>query len=85
MGQCESSTTSAKWRSRGVRSLEVPLNTGTVGGGFSALADVCVGQATDGFHHGDGRAPDQPISTSCGGRNQRLITAYLVKYYSKGG
>ncbi|MDS9879325.1 DNA cytosine methyltransferase [Pseudomonas protegens] len=45
-------------------------------------------QANGGFYKGDGRSAYQPTSTICqSGANQRLATAYLVKYYGcdKGG
>jgi DNA (cytosine-5)-methyltransferase 1 len=43
-------------------------------------------QANGGFYDGDGRPVDAPISTiTAAGSNQRLITAYCVKYYSSGG
>lgn len=86
MGHGESSKTGAKRWSHGVRSLEVPLNTVTASGATSALAAVCLEQANGGFYDGDGRAADEPMSTiTSTGSNQRLITAYLVKYYSEGG
>lgn len=72
--------------SHGIRSLEAPLNTVTASGATSALAAVCLEQANGGFYDGDGRAADDPMSTiTAAGSNQRLITAYLVKYYSEGG
>lgn len=72
--------------SHGVRSLEVPLNTVTASGATSALAAVCLEQANGGFYDGDGRAANDPMSTiTASGSNQRLITAYLVRYYSEGG
>ncbi len=72
--------------SHGIRSLEIPLNTVTASGATSALAAACLEQANGGFYDGDGRAADDPMSTITSvGSNQRLITAYLVKYYSEGG
>jgi len=72
--------------SHGIRSLEIPLNTVTASGATSALAAACLEQANGGFYDGDGRAADDPMSTiTAAGSNQRLITAYLVKYYSEGG
>ncbi|WP_418514829.1 DNA cytosine methyltransferase [Delftia sp. PS-11] len=72
--------------SHGIRSLEVPLNTVTASGATSALAAVCLEQANGGFYEGDGRAVGDPMSTvTSSGTQQRLITAYLVKYYSEGG
>lgn len=86
MGHGESSKSGAKRWSHGVRSLDVPLNTVTASGATSALAAVCLEQANGGFYDGDGRAADAPMSTiTAAGSNQRLITAYLVKYYSEGG
>lgn len=39
-------------------------------------------QANGGFYKGDGRSAHDPISTICqSGSNQRLVNAYLVKYY----
>ncbi|PKM47127.1 MAG: DNA methyltransferase [Gammaproteobacteria bacterium HGW-Gammaproteobacteria-1] len=43
-------------------------------------------QANGGFYEGDGRAADSPLSTvTASGSNQRLTTAYMIKYYSTGG
>lgn len=43
-------------------------------------------QANGGFYDGDGRAIIEPVSTVCtSGANQRLVSAYLVKYYTEGG
>jgi DNA (cytosine-5)-methyltransferase 1 len=50
--------------------------------GEQALVSAFFEQANGGFYKGDGRAADTPISTICGsGANQRLVSAYLVKYY----
>ena len=39
-------------------------------------------QANGGFYDGDGRAATAPLSTICtSGANQRLVSAYLIKYY----
>lgn len=39
-------------------------------------------QANGGFYDGDGRGVEAPLSTICtSGANQRLVSAYLVKYY----
>ncbi|HET6788016.1 MAG TPA: DNA methyltransferase, partial [Aquabacterium sp.] len=47
---------------------------------------ACLEQANGGFYEGDGRAADAPMSTiTSAGSNQRLVTAYCVKYYSSGG
>lgn len=54
--------------------------------GEQALVSACIEQANGGFYEGDGRAADAPISTiTATGKQQRLITAYCVKYYSSGG
>lgn len=43
-------------------------------------------QANGGFYDGHGHPCSSPISTVTGsGSNQRLVNAYLVKYYSNGG
>ncbi|MBD9368816.1 DNA cytosine methyltransferase [Xanthomonas sp. XNM01] len=43
-------------------------------------------QANGGFYDGDGRGLAAPMSTICtAGANQRLVSAYLVKYYGTGG
>ncbi|MGO4608396.1 DNA cytosine methyltransferase [Variovorax sp. 2RAF20] len=50
--------------------------------GEQALVAACLEQANGGFYEGDGRAADAPISTiTAAGSNQRLVTAYCVKYY----
>lgn len=54
--------------------------------GEQALVAACLEQANGGFYDGDGRAAHAPMSTiTASGSNQRLITAYCVKYYSSGG
>ena len=54
--------------------------------GEQALVAVCLEQANGGFYEGDGRAACAPMSTiTAAGSNQRLVTAYCVKYYSSGG
>lgn len=54
--------------------------------GEQALVVACLEQANGGFYEGDGRAADAPMSTiTAAGSNQRLVTAYCVKYYSSGG
>ncbi|WP_047218021.1 DNA cytosine methyltransferase [Delftia lacustris] len=54
--------------------------------GEQAMVAACLEQANGGFYDGDGRAVDDPMSTvTSSGTQQRLITAYLVKYYSEGG
>lgn len=69
--------------SHGVRHIETPLNAITASGGTSALVAACLEQANGGFYDGDGRAVDAPTSTiTSSGAQQRLVTAYAVKYYS---
>lgn len=101
MGHGESSKTGAKRWSHGIRHLETPLNAITASGGTSALTQAhlepsglpaeaieaaFMEQANGGFYEGDGRSLEQPVSTiTASGSNQRLITAYCVKYYSSGG
>lgn len=55
--------------------------------GEQALVAACLEQAYGGFYEDNsGRPVDAPISTIMSkGANQRLITAYCVKYYSSGG
>jgi len=54
--------------------------------GEQVLVTAFLEQANGGFYEGDGRAADTPVSTiTASGSNQRLVTAYLVKYYSTGG
>ncbi|QIE86959.1 DNA cytosine methyltransferase [Pseudomonas nitroreducens] len=51
-----------------------------------AVAACHFEQANGGFYDGAGRAADAPLSTiTQAGSNQRLATAYLVKFYSTGG
>ena len=100
MGHGESCKTGAKRWSHGIRNIETPLNTITASGGTSALSSAhlaplnspdmlvaaCMEQANGGFYDGDGHAVDSPLSTVTGsGSNQRLVTAYCIKYYSSGG
>lgn len=86
MGHGESCSTGAKQWSSGVRSLETPLNSVTASSVPSALASAFFEQANGGFYDGDGRPASAPISTiTASGSNQRLVTAYLVQYYSEGG
>jgi len=86
MGHGESCSTGAKRWSSGVRSLETPLNSVTASSVPSALASAFFEQANGGFYDGDGRPAGAPISTiTASGSNQRLVTAYLVQYYSEGG
>ncbi|GAA5231794.1 DNA cytosine methyltransferase [Verticiella sediminum] len=86
IGHGESCSTGAKRWSSGVRSLESPLNSVTASSVPSALASAFFEQANGGFYDGDGRPADAPMSTiTASGSNQRLVTAYLVQYYSEGG
>lgn len=64
-----------------------PLRTVTgANRGEQAMLAACLEQANGGFYDGDGRAVDDPMSTiTSSGTQQRLITAYMVKYYSEGG
>ncbi|XBS71135.1 DNA cytosine methyltransferase [Acerihabitans sp. KWT182] len=86
MGHGEECGTGAKRWSDGARSLNTPLNTVTASSMPSALTTAYFEQANGGFYDGDGHAADAPMSTiTSTGSNQRLITAYMVKYYSCGG
>jgi DNA (cytosine-5)-methyltransferase 1 len=64
-----------------------PLRTVTgANRGEQAMVAACLEQANGGFYNGDGRAADDSLSTvTSSGTQEHLITAYLVKYYSKGG
>lgn len=64
-----------------------PLRTVTgANRGEQAIVAACLEQANGGFYDGDGRSAADPMSTvTSSGTQQRLITAYLVKYYSEGG
>ncbi|MFP5426383.1 MAG: DNA cytosine methyltransferase [Gammaproteobacteria bacterium] len=63
-----------------------PVTTLTTGSGHHAVAACHFEQANGGFYKGDGRAAKAPLSTILGrGTNQRLASAYLVKYYGTGG
>lgn len=66
---------------------DAPLPTITAAHrGEQAMVTAFMEQANGGFYDGDGRAVDAPVSTiTAAGSNQRLITAYCVKYYSNGG
>lgn len=66
--------------------MDQPVTTLTAGCGHHAVAACHFEQANGGFYKGDGRAAKAPLSTILGrGTNQRLATAYLVKYYGTGG
>lgn len=72
--------------SHGVRDVRAPLGTCTASNPPSALVTACLEQANGGFYDGDGRPVSAPASTiTSSGAQQRLITAYAVKYYSSGG
>lgn len=64
-------------------SLDEPARTVTgANRGEQAVVAAFFEQANGGFYDGDGRAADSPLSTICqSGANQRLVNAYLVKYY----
>jgi DNA (cytosine-5)-methyltransferase 1 len=64
-------------------SLDEPARTVTgANHGEQAVVAAFFEQANGGFYNGDGRAADSPLSTICqSGANQRLVNAYLVKYY----
>lgn len=70
-----------------VLDLGKPLGTAVAGGQKHALVQAhFLEQANGGFYDGDGRGVEQPMSTICtAGANQRLVSAYLVKYYGTGG
>lgn len=76
--------------------MNQPLPTVTVGGDMARPAGAAhalgmasalfVEQANGGFYDGDGRSLDEPVSTIVGsGSQQRLVNAYLVKYYRDSG
>ncbi|MDZ5741037.1 hypothetical protein [Pseudomonas asiatica] len=66
--------------------MDHPVNALTTGSGHHAFAACHFEQANGGFYKGDGRAAKVPLSTILGrGTNQRLASAYLVKYYGTGG
>ena len=61
-----------------------PLRTqvAQVKGGHFALVSACLEQANGGWYDGEGRSITEPLSTICtSGANQRLVSAYFVKYY----
>lgn len=85
-----------KFRANSVGSaMDEPLHTITAGGNMKrpagaahalGMVSAFFEQANGGFYDGDGRAATDPLSTICvSGANQRLVTAYLVKYYGTGG
>lgn len=59
-----------------------PLGVVATSTGHHAVSAAFFEQANGGFYDGDGRAAHDPLSTICqSGANQRLVSAYLVKYY----
>lgn len=59
-----------------------PLGVVATSTGHHALSAAFFEQANGGFYDGDGRSALDPLSTVCqSGANQRLVTAYMVKYY----
>ncbi|WP_016773960.1 DNA cytosine methyltransferase [Pseudomonas sp. R62] len=59
-----------------------PLGVVATSTGHHAISTAFFEQANGGFYKGDGRSAYDPISTICqSGANQRLVSAYLVKYY----
>lgn len=67
-----------------IQDINSPLGT-VVASPKHSLVAACFEQANE-YYDGDGRPADAPLSTiTAAGSNQRLITAYCVKYYSSGG
>ncbi len=63
-------------------SPDEPAQTVLAGAARHGVVAAFFEQANGGFYDGDGRAADSPLSTICqSGANQRLVNAYLVKYY----
>lgn len=59
-----------------------PTQTVLAGAARHGIVTAFFEQANGGFYKGDGRSAYDPISTICqSGANQRLVSAYLVKYY----
>ncbi|WP_089042264.1 DNA cytosine methyltransferase [Pseudomonas fluorescens] len=59
-----------------------PAQTVLAGAARHGIVTAFFEQANGGFYKGDGRSAHDPISTICqSGANQRLVSAYLVKYY----
>ncbi|MEE5162220.1 DNA cytosine methyltransferase [Pseudomonas alliivorans] len=59
-----------------------PIQTVMAGATRHGIVSAFFEQANGGFYDGDGRAAHDPLSTICqSGANQRLVSAYLVKYY----
>ncbi|MCL6701126.1 DNA cytosine methyltransferase [Pseudomonas sp. T1.Ur] len=63
-------------------SPDEPTQTVLAGAARHGVVSAFFEQANGGFYKGDGRSAHDPISTICqSGANQRLVSAYLVKYY----
>jgi DNA (cytosine-5)-methyltransferase 1 len=63
-------------------SPEEPTQTVLAGAARHGVVAAFFEQANGGYYKGDGRSAFDPISTICqSGANQRLVNAYLVKYY----
>ncbi|PRW84214.1 MULTISPECIES: DNA cytosine methyltransferase [Pseudomonas] len=61
-----------------------PAQTVLAGAARHGIVTAFFEQANGGFYKGDGRSAYDPISTICqSGANQRLVSAYLVKYYGR--
>ncbi|WP_285435615.1 DNA cytosine methyltransferase [Pseudomonas sp. fls2-241-R2A-110] len=59
-----------------------PTQTVLAGATRHGIVAAFFEQANGGYYKGDGRSAYDPISTICqSGANQRLVSAYLVKYY----
>ena len=67
--------------------INAPLGTVVAGGVKHAVVQAAfLEQANGGFYDGDGRSVCEPVSTVLqAGSHQRLVSAYLVKFYSTGG
>ncbi|MFA6231016.1 MAG: DNA cytosine methyltransferase [Rhodanobacter sp.] len=75
--------------------MDGPMPTVTAGGDMArpagaahalGMASMFLEQANGGFYDGAGRSLREPVSTIVGsGSQQRLVSAYLVKYYRDGG
>jgi DNA (cytosine-5)-methyltransferase 1 len=62
--------------------VDGPLGVVATSTGHHAVSAAFFEQANGGYYKGDGRSAYDPISTICqSGANQRLVNAYLVKYY----
>jgi DNA (cytosine-5)-methyltransferase 1 len=62
--------------------VDNPLGVVATSTGHPAVSAAFFEQANGGYYKGDGRSAYDPISTICqSGANQRLVNAYLVKYY----